>query len=224
MNENLKIVRYKDLPQGGFAGIAERHLAKNSQVWPHSNKQISNGLKDFIYLSTGIFKPNDGAPLHPHKDVDIVSFIFSGEIGHKGSLGDGTKIKAPGVQVQRAGTGMTHSEFSTTNEEADFAQIWFLPPENGLKPGYQDFPIEGNKLTTVLGGDNHTFNSNMICKIGFVEAGSALEIKGDYVAVLFDGSLNIDGIEINKRDLFEGQDLNLRTTSQIGIILIQNKE
>jgi redox-sensitive bicupin YhaK (pirin superfamily) len=221
----MNIIKYNKLPQGGFAGIVEKQLAKSSDLWPQlGEKKTSNGLGDFIYLSMGHFKANDGAPLHPHKDVDIVSFIYTGEIGHKGSLGDGTVIESPGVQVQRAGSGMTHSEFSTNDNNAKFAQIWFVPPKNGLAPGYKDFSITDSGLTTVHGGDENTFNSNMICKIGFIEAGNTIEIKGDYVAVLFDGSLSIDGVEICERDLFEGSDLSLKVTSRIGLILIQENK
>ena len=99
-----RIIHYDDLPQGGFAGISEKRMVLNPVLWPHSDKTIvSAGLGDFIYLAVGEFSPNDGAPIHPHKDVDIVSVVLTGSIGHKGSLGNGTSIHSKGVQVQRAG-------------------------------------------------------------------------------------------------------------------------
>lgn len=226
MNNEFKIVRYNDLPQGGFAGIVEKQLAKSTDVWPQPNPHnISNGLSDFIYLSLGHFQPNDGAPIHPHKDVDIVSFIYSGEIGHKGSLGDGTKIQSPGVQVQRAGTGMTHSEFSISKNIAKFAQIWFLPPEKGLEPDYKDFSISTKGLTTVHGGPENTFNSSMTCQIGFLDSNTPLKIEGPFVAIPFEGSIEVNGTEINESDLIEGSGLSIATKSRTGLILIhENKK
>ncbi|WP_218061282.1 pirin family protein [Pseudoalteromonas luteoviolacea] len=142
--DEIRIIDKQTLPLGGFAGIVETRMAMSPRAWPHarSNSQISHGLDDFIYLAYGHFKPNNGAPIHPHTDVDIVSFITSGSVGHQGSLGDGTVINGPGVQVQRAGTGMQHAEFSVNDEKAGIVQIWFLPPRNGLTPAYQDFKLE----------------------------------------------------------------------------------
>ena len=226
MSNKIKIVRYNELPQGGFAGIVEKQMAKNNKLWPQTNPNtnISHGLGDFIYVSMGHFKANDGAPIHPHKDVDIVSFVYSGEIGHKGSLGDGTIIKSPGVQVQRAGTGMTHSEFSTSDSIAKFAQIWFLPPQIGLEPGYKEFSIESNGLTTVHGGDGNTFDNNMTCQIGFLESNTVLDIKGSFIAILFIGSIEVADNQLNENDLIEGEDLSIKTLSKTGLILIQENK
>jgi len=105
---DLRVIHYDDLPLGGFAGIVEKRMALNSDQWPDTKDRtdISHGLDDFIYLASGYFKPNEDVPIHPHKDVDIVSIILTGNVGHKGTLGDGTVIHSPGLQVQRAGSGM----------------------------------------------------------------------------------------------------------------------
>lgn len=222
MGKDINVIRYKDLPLGGFAGVIEKQMLMNTDLWPHSKKRgLSSGLGDLIYLSMGYFKANDGTPLHPHTDVDIVSFIYSGEIGHKGTLGEGTTIKGPGVQVQRAGTGMRHAEFSITNEKAELAQIWFRPPKKGLKPDYKSFSIDGIGLTTVYGGENDSFDSNMTCKLGFLEAGTEINIKNRFVAVLFEGSAQANGVEISEKDLVEGKNLNFISSTKVGLILIQ---
>lgn len=221
MQKELNIIRYDDLPMGGFAGVVEKQMVMNKEIWPQSEgRGISNGLGDFIYLAMGYFKPNDGAPVHPHEDVDIVSFIYSGEIGHKGSLGDGTKITAPGVQVQRAGSGMTHAEFSVTDKKAEIAQMWFKPPKNGLRPEYKEFKIEGTGLMTVHGGDESTFDSNMVCKIGFIDSETEIFIEGEGIAIVFDGEVSIEGNTLKERDLAEGVDMNLRSMTKTGLIVI----
>ncbi len=81
-----------DVPQGGFAGIVEKQMVISPKLMPGAvnRKDISHGLGDFIYLSSGHFKLHDGAPLHPHDNVDIVTVVLSGSIAHAGTLGDGT--------------------------------------------------------------------------------------------------------------------------------------
>jgi len=88
--------------------------------------------------------------VHPHRDVDIVSVILNGRVGHRGSLGDGSVIEGPGIQVQRAGSGMQHAEFSLEDRKAELVQIWFLPPERGLTPNYPNFSLKSVEMADPL--------------------------------------------------------------------------
>ena len=186
-----------------------------------NRKDISHGLGDFIYLSTGHFKPNDGAPLHPHENVDIVTVVLKGSIAHAGTLGDGTVIHAPAVQIQRAGTGMRHSEINPGDSKADFVQIWFLPPKQGLAPDYQNISLQGGKLTTVLGGDcAECFDNNMICKVGNIPANDSLECNQTFIALITEGNATANGTSVFKGDLLEGNSLRIEAISELGIVLV----
>ncbi|WP_022952430.1 pirin family protein [Leucothrix mucor] len=222
MSTTQRVIHYDDLPQSGFAGITERHMVQNPDLWPRSRGRtdISHGLGDFIYLALGQFLPNDGAPLHPHHDVDIVSVVFSGSVGHKGTLGDGTAIHAPEVQVQRAGTGMQHSEFNLRDTAADFAQIWFKPPQNGLEPAYKNFKIDDNGLTTVLGGEDGSFNSNMVCKVGYLAVGKSVAVPQPFIVLITQGDATANGVPVAKGDLIEGSSLELTAGPDLGLALI----
>ena len=217
-----RVIHYDDLPQGGFAVIVERHMVLNPELWPNAKDRtdISHGLGDFIYLALGQFLPNDGAPLHPHNDVDIVSVVFNGSIGHKGTLGDGTSIHAPEVQVQRAGTGMQHSEFNLNDTAADIAQIWFKPPKIGLEPAYKNFKLSKNELTTVLGGMDGSFDSNMICKVGYLEAGEEVSLEMPFVLLITNGEGIANDIKVSKGDLIEGKTLQFTAGADLGLVLI----
>ncbi|GAB3517138.1 pirin family protein [Photobacterium alginatilyticum] len=222
----LRIIHRNDLPVGGFAGIVETHMVKSPLIWKDAKnrKDISHGLGDFIYLASGYFKPNEGAPLHPHNDVDIVSVILNGAVGHKGSLGDGTVIEGPGVQVQRAGTGMQHAEFSRNNTKAEILQIWFLPPETGLEPAYQNFALKQGDLTTVLGGNNgESFNSNMVCQVGFIAKGQTVECEQPFIAMISEGTAKANGVFVQAGDLIEGDSLELKSDDSFGLVLIKSK-
>lgn len=228
--ENIRIIAKDTLPVGGFAGIVETRMVMSPNIWRGVaiRDDISHGLGDFIYLANGYFQPNDGAPIHPHQDVDIVSIILNGEVGHKGTLGDGTTIKGGGIQVQRAGTGMQHAEFSLTDEAAGIIQVWFLPPEKGLEPAYQNFDLPAGEITTVLGGEN-TFNSTMRCRVGELTAGKSLSFADDAIVLLTNGEATIhnemaESTAVKKDDLIEGNQFTLTTDSGCHLVIIERNQ
>lgn len=220
----MRIIHVSDLPLGGFAGIVEKQMLISPKLKESASLRtdISKGLGSLIYLATGHFKPHDGAPLHPHDNVDIVTLVLSGSIAHAGTLGGGSVVHAQQVQVQRAGTGMTHSEVSPNDNRADFVQIWFLPPEQDLTPDYQNITLEENQLTTVLGGgdDPLRFANEMTCKIGSLACNESLNCEQAYIVLITDGTAIANGIEVTKGDLLEGKRLHLEAKSKLGLVLI----
>ena len=80
-----------------------------------------------------------GFPMHPHDNMEIVTYMLAGALAHKDSLGSGSTIRRGDVQRMTAGTGIRHSEFNpSATDTAHLLQIWMLPEARGLAPSYEE--------------------------------------------------------------------------------------
>jgi redox-sensitive bicupin YhaK (pirin superfamily) len=90
-------------------------------------------------INEDIVAPDMGFGMHPHKDMEIVTYMLGGQLRHMDNLGNGSVIRAGDVQRMTAGTGIVHSEFNASSTEpAHLLQIWMLPERNDIEPGYEE--------------------------------------------------------------------------------------
>jgi len=97
------------------------------------------GYRSLRVINDDLVMPGMGFGTHPHRDMEIISYVLSGAIEHKDSMGNGRVIKAGEFQYMAAGTGVQHSEFNPSKTEPlRLLQIWIQPDTKGVKPRYAE--------------------------------------------------------------------------------------
>ncbi|MGK2855684.1 MAG: pirin family protein [Thermoanaerobaculia bacterium] len=102
------------------------------------------GFSDLRVINEDIVQPGMGFGTHSHRDMEIVTWVLSGGLQHRDSMGNGSVMRPGSVQRMTAGTGVQHSEFNASkNAPVHFLQIWILPEAPRLEPGYEERTLEG---------------------------------------------------------------------------------
>jgi redox-sensitive bicupin YhaK (pirin superfamily) len=97
------------------------------------------GYRSLRVINDDLVMPGMGFGAHPHRDMEIITYILSGQLEHKDSMGNGRVIQTGDVQYMAAGRGVQHSEFNPSQQEAvHLLQIWIQPDEKGVKPRYAE--------------------------------------------------------------------------------------
>ncbi|WP_395374170.1 pirin family protein [Marinicella sp. W31] len=125
-----------------------------------------------------------GFGTHPHDNMEIITYVVSGAIAHKDSMGNGSVIRPGEIQAMSAGTGITHSEYNPSDtQQTHLLQIWLMPENQGLKPDYQQksYVDFADKNTLVLIASNNpdanaiVVNSNVDLYRAEMDSGHAVE-------------------------------------------------
>jgi hypothetical protein len=180
-------------------------------------------------------EPGQGFGTHPHRDMEIVTYMIDGALEHKDSMGNGSIIRPGELQRMTAGTGVLHSEFNhSADEKAHLLQIWILPERNGLEPGYEQklFPSEekSNRWRLVGSRDGRdgslTIHQDVNLYSSELDPGTELEYGFDgrrrgFLQVVR-GSVEVDGQELVAGDAVATQDqssLSVRAKTDAELLL-----
>src|SRR5688500_4331828 len=116
------------------------------------------GVRALRVLNEDVVAPGRGFGTHPHRDMEIITYVLEGSLRHQDSMGNGSVIRPGDVQRMSAGTGVRHSEFNASDSEpVHFLQIWIIPDRAGHQPGYEqkafDLAASSERLVLVASPD-----------------------------------------------------------------------
>lgn len=98
-------------------------------------------------MNEDFIAPNQGFGLHPHKDMEILTYVLSGRVAHQDSMGNKTEVGAGEFQIMSAGSGIQHAEINpSTDEPLHLYQIWVIPNQKGITPRYARGNLPINKV------------------------------------------------------------------------------
>jgi quercetin 2,3-dioxygenase len=104
------------------------------------------GFRALRVINDDRVEPGAGFGTHGHRDMEILSYVLEGGLAHKDSMGTGSVIRPGALQMMRAGTGVTHSEYNASKTEpVHFLQIWLVPDTRGLAPAYGEKAVDREK-------------------------------------------------------------------------------
>ena len=109
------------------------------------------GFRSLRVINEDRVAPAQGFGTHPHRDMEIITYVLEGSLEHKDSMGTGSIIRPGEVQRMSAGAGVTHSEFNPSKTEpVHLLQIWILPEAKGLQPSYEQRQFNRNEMRGTL--------------------------------------------------------------------------
>lgn len=182
-------------------------------------------------LNDDIIQPKMGFGMHPHDNMEIVSIPLSGALEHRDSMGNGSIIREGEIQLMSAGTGVKHSEFNPSTDQAgSFLQIWLFPKVKNIEPRYEQHAFDpaamvNNFLCVVSpdgGGNSLIINQNAWFSLCRIEHAKSLtytvksEENGVYLFVI-EGSVSVEGEVLAKRDA-----IGISETGKLDITAIED--
>jgi len=168
-------------------------------------------------------QPSHGFPTHSHRDMEIITYILSGALEHRDSMGNGSVIRPGDVQRMSAGTGVSHSEFNPSDAETvHLLQIWILPERHGLPPSYEEkhFSEQRGRLRLIAANDGRegavTIHQDAQVYAAVLDAGQTVfhPLAGGRSAWL---QVARGRVSLNEMELTQGDGAAVRRESELTI-------
>jgi redox-sensitive bicupin YhaK (pirin superfamily) len=189
-------------------------------------------------INDDLVKPGTGFDVHPHENMEIISYVIDGELTHGDSMGNKESLERGQVQYMSAGTGVWHSEHNLGSDLLRFLQIWILPDGQGYKPNYGDYRFKfedriGRWLPIATWTKNNgseapiKIHQDVNVYASVVKAGERLDfpVGKDRQAymVLIEGEAEAGGIRLKARDAVEitEEDVTVKAVEDAHLLVIE---
>ncbi|MBN7575945.1 pirin family protein [Clostridium sp. 2-1] len=189
-------------------------------------------------INDDLVEPNTGFDTHPHRNMEIISYVVNGELTHGDSMGNKNAITRAHVQYMSAGTGVYHSEHNLGKDELRFLQIWIFPDKEDYKPNYGDYRFDWsdrqNKWLHMVSSRNGNapIKINQDINVYSLELDKGKEINFQVnegrqaYLVQIEGGAIINDIELNNRDGMEivEEDILIKAKETSHILILEMKK
>lgn len=196
-------------------GVSKISWLDSKHTFSFSNyfdpKQV--GFSDLLVINDDHVRAGMGFGTHPHRDMEIFSYVLGGALAHKDSMGNGSTIYPGDVQMMSAGTGILHSEMNPlVDEDVHFLQIWIVPDREGVTPRYQQVHFSDEekrgKLRLIISPDSAEGSLNVYQDIrvysGLFDGDESATLTlpaNRYVYIhVAKGSLSVNGVHMEAGD------------------------
>lgn len=175
----------------------------------HHYRNGRNGFGDLLVLNDDYVAKNNGFSMHPHRDMEIVTWVLSGTLTHEDNQGNKGNITPGEIQQMSAGSGVLHSEINPTDETCHLLQMWVLPDKKSVTPRYQQENVESlinNKLGIVASGEFdapiHLYNDKATLYVGRFDSDTkiVLPVNEKLFVYIAKGSLSVNSEFCGKGD------------------------
>lgn len=202
----------------------------------YNPKNINFGVLRVI--NDDLINPQTGFDTHPHRDMEIISYVIDSELTHGDSMGNKRTLKRGEVQYMSAGTGVYHSEHNLGDKVARLLQIWIYPDKAGYKPNYGDFRFQWEErknkwlhmVSNKEGAAPIKINQDVNLSALELEENSEIdyEVKEGRQAYLvqIEGEGNINGIDLDPRDAMEivEENIKIKAKSLSHFLIVEMKK
>ena len=162
-----------------------------------------SGFGDLLVVNEDYIEPDSGFGMHPHRDMEIVTWVLAGSLTHEDNAGNKGVIVPGEIQRMSAGSGVIHSEFNhSSTEKVHLLQMWLLPDVNAIPPRYDQISVKdliSNELGCIASGQVdapiHLHNKNASLHVGRYDLASKIELPNNKKLFIYDarGALEVEG-------------------------------
>ena len=225
----IKRYAFSDLGGANYGWLNAKHHFSFANYY--DPQKLSHG--ELMVVNDDRIAPHTGFDTHPHRDMEIITYVRSGAISHQDDRGNKGRTPAGSIQVMSAGTGIFHSEYNLEDEETSLYQIWIKPAHIGVAPRWEtaEFPKTPvlNKLQLVASGDGIAplqMQQNARIFVGRLNKDTKIEhpIQGKAYLLISEGDVIVRDLPAHKGDgvaISDEVSVNITAMSDAEVLVIE---